>query len=473
MNPLKAIFYQLHLLQLENYELKRFWPLLWKKGYFYSQRPLRQNLVVTSKIGAIAGLSVLFMSALLFFIWMVGHSAITTLGALILIWILQPLFLSVSLILLKPADYLMKYYFIGRARNLLQKQKNLTIIGIAGSYGKTTFKNILAAVLTYGPKVQVTPESVNTTVGIAQWLLRCYDKETRVLIIEMGEHYRGDIKDICFLTPPKIAVVTGINEAHFERLGSLQQAAATIFEISQNAAENPWILMNADDKRVRENYKSYTQNQSIAFYSSTNHPLSPNGSDNVFFDQDKLCWYFKTDKWGEISVPLLGHYAIGQTIGAMQIAERLNIKPEQIRQGLLQLQPVPHRLQPILSAQDVLVIDDSYNGNPDGFNEALNVLKTFSSRRKIILTPGLVETGPQNQKIHQHLGQIMASVVDLAILVENSATPFIAQGLTANGFPDSNIIWFKTAPLAHQALPNILQPHDVILFQNDWGDQYL
>jgi UDP-N-acetylmuramoyl-tripeptide--D-alanyl-D-alanine ligase len=119
------------------------------------------------------------------------------------------------------------------------------------------------------------------------------------------------------------------------------------------------------------------------------------------------------------------------------------------------------------------VIDDSYNGNPEGVKEAIKLLSQFKDHRKVYLTPGLVEMGHKAEEVHEKIGKQLAKNVDLVLLVRNSVTPFIEKGLMESGFAQDRIIWYATAQEAHSSLDKVLQKGDVILFQNDWGDQYL
>lgn len=137
------------------------------------------------------------------------------------------------------------------------------------------------------------------------------------------------------------------------------------------------------------------------------------------------------------------------------------------------VEPIAHRLQPLNGANGVLVIDDSYNGNPEGVREAIEVLAEYHDRRRIFLTPGLVEIGAKSASIHREIGAALAKVANLVILIKNSVTPFIYEGLKSAGFNESGVIWYNTAPEAHQDLGKIIKSGDVVLFQNDWGDNYV
>jgi len=133
----------------------------------------------------------------------------------------------------------------------------------------------------------------------------------------------------------------------------------------------------------------------------------------------------------------------------------------------------PHRLNMVSNKSGIVVIDDSYNGNPDGAREAIRVLGILDGKRKIYVTPGLVEMGKKNREVHEDIGKLLASVANMVILIKNSATDSIAEGLKMQGFPESDIMWFDTPLKAYNSLSNILKAGDTVLFQNDIPDNYL
>ncbi len=465
--------YQLYLLQLENYELFRFWKLLFKKG-FWPKAGQRKELVWTAKAAVIftlAEMLVLAAGVLCFFFFRAqfGNPLSVLLGILVFLVLKNLPFLGYSLavVLLLPLDFLLKKILVFRARNRIKSLASLKVVGIAGSYGKTTMKEVLLKVLGAKLKVAATPESVNTPVGIARWVLRELDPSVEVLVIEMGEHYKGDVEEVCAMARPDIAMVTGINEAHLERMKNLENVVDTIFEIVSCSKPGALVVLNGDDKNVSENYKKYVwpdhkvESFKMEDFSSKN------------FNTETLQWEAELPGTGKVKISLIGEYALGDVSAAVRLAKSLGLNEEEIKRGVEKIQPVEHRLQPIKSAGGVLVIDDAYNGNSTGVSEAIKVLSRFQSRRKIYITPGLVETGRQAGEVHKKIGQELASVADLVILIKNSVTPFIAEGLKAAGFSPDKMVWFDTALVAHENLKNILRPGDVVLFQNDWGDQYL
>lgn len=472
-----TIKYQLYLLQLENYQLGRFWRLIFKKG-LVPHRHLRKELVWTPKAKGLFLMSLgLFLLVPLTAVWVVGLDLRYVLPLLIIFYFLLHyfffVFCSLALVIIWPVDFLAKQFVILRARRKIQSLEGLKIIGIAGSYGKTTMKNVLQAVLREKTEVLATPESVNTPVGVARWILKEVSGSTKVLIVEMGEHYRGDVKYLCDITPPDVAVITGINEAHLERMKTMDEIIATVFEIVDSAKPGALIVLNADDTNVLSNYQKFVwPDHRLAFYGSNSQSAQFKILD-FRFDRQRLGWNVILEEIGETFISLLGGYAPAYAQAAAIVGRYWKMHDVEIKRGIEKIHPVEHRLQPLDSAGNVLVIDDSYNSNPNGAAEAVEVLSQFSDRRKIYITPGMVEMGKRTAQLHQALGRRLAKAADVVILIKNSVTPFIAEGLGEAGFKKDSIVWFESAQEAHSALKSILRSGDVILFQNDWGDQYL
>lgn len=465
------IKYQLYLLQIENYEIVRFFQLLFKKGYFKSKTQLRKSLVWTKKILLVLLLSLIIIVLLTY----IAMSLATWLAVLwiILSILLLPFYFAISVLLLKPFDTIVKEIIISRARSTLADRKGkLKIIGIAGSYGKTTLKNVLYQVLSQKYKVLVASGNINTAVGLSSWILKQDLTGADVLLTEFGEEYPGDNKRIASIFDLDICIITGINEAHFERMGSIEKSAETIFEAIQFMPTDSSVFFNADDDNVKKYQKTYTAGKRAIEYSSNRcEGLMITGKR---FNQDSLSWSADISSIGEVKVSFLAEYIFSDVAVASQIALDQGLSRDDIKRGFSEISPVEHRLQPIINkTSGVLVIDDSYNGNPTGVAEAIKTLALFKDRRRIYLTPGLVETGQRNREVHEEIGAQLSDVADIVILVKNSATPHIAEGLLSAGFSKENIIWYDTALQAHADLGNILKSGDVILFQNDWGDQYL
>lgn len=475
MRVLKIPLYHLYLLQLENYNLARFWRLLFKRGIFAVPKEFRKPVEWTAKT-LIVILLCLSQFILIYFFLASGLASI--IAWIILFYFYFFFFISLAVIVFYPIDLLAKELIIWRAKLKIRQYPKLQIIGIAGSYGKTTLKEVLAAVLAQKYRVLYSPNNINTEFGIARLINAKLAPDTQILLVEMGEFYKNDIKNICKITPPDVAIITGINEAHLERLKNIDNTASTIFEAIKYSKPNSIVILNADDDNVIKYAQNYVGAHEVKYFSSSDNGRSEYQIPNNLFDASKLTRTFsvayKDEMLGAFTTKILANYVMGDVVAALIVCRIFNIPELNLRSAITNLQPVEHRLQPIFnSTNNILVIDDSYNGNPIGVENAIEVLNQFTNRRRIFLTPGLVEMGKMNREVHVEIGKKLALAANLVILVKNSSTPFIADGLAINKFSANNIIWFNSAVEAHTGIKHILKSNDVILFQNDWGDNYL
>ncbi|MEK7597212.1 MAG: UDP-N-acetylmuramoyl-tripeptide--D-alanyl-D-alanine ligase [Patescibacteria group bacterium] len=465
INPIRFFYFHLLLLQLEEYDLLRFIKAIINTKGIPPSREFRKPLKFTLKIKLITALSSILILSMSFFVSKFFNNNPYQIVSLVLFFALglyfSYIFLIIINVLLLPVDVFIKALLVFLSKKKIKNLRNLKIIGVAGSYGKTGMKDLIATVLAEKYQVVKTPESVNTPVGIARIILSQVNEKTEILIVEMGEYYSGDIKNICSIALPQIGVVTGINEAHLERLKLIDNSIKTIFEIAQNMRAKGLLLLNGKDKLIKNNYKKFVpNNQEIYFYSSKG---------KIEFNEDAPGYIYQ-----KIFFPLLGQYNLDKIDGVIYLAKKLGLTPQEIENGLKKIKTPAHRLQPILNREkNILVIDDSYNGNPDGVEEAIKTLSLFKKRRKVFVTPGLVEIGIKSGEVHQRIGKRLNDVADLVILVKNSVTPDIERGLIRSGFNKKNIIWFDSMKEAQNNLGNIVKSGDVVLFQNDWPDNYV
>ena len=479
MTPFDIITNQLYLLQLENYNLPRYWRLFWRRGFLIRER--RQALVWTNKLRAIFALSMII------YIYAMAMAAIgapalalpfwLTVGvAVVAGWLLFGTWAILATLLLAPFDYLVKQRVIRAATRAVREHPKLKVIAITGSYGKTTMKEVVAAALSERFIVIKTDENKNTPLGVARLILEKLTPQTEILLLEMGAYRRGEIAQLCAIARPHISILTGINESHLERFGSLAATIAAKFEIVTCARDQATVILNADDERVSKHYHDYTGGRNVLFYSAYNDKRCPYHVANKRFAYDDLTQHADItrveDTVGSVKTSFLGEYIFGDIIAARMVARELRVSAEDFRRGIAKLKPIAHRLQPIAGQNGILVIDDSYNGSAHGVEEAIRVLERFKDRRKLYVTPGLVETGDQARALHERIGKRLARVADVVILINNSVTHYIVQGLLANGFAKKDIIFFPTAVEAHREMQKITKPGDVVLFQNDWPDNY-
>lgn len=493
----------IYILQAEQYDVKRFikWAL-WNIAAWITFRKIevRQKIDWTLKAKILFTASWMIAACIIIMIFWLTQALLIVVAGALLIFIFSPLILLAALILIWPLDFLAKLWIVRKAKRRLKKFPDLKIIGITGSYGKTTMKEALSSLLSAKFKILRTPENINTAVGVAKIILKKLRPEHEIFIVEMGAFKKGDIKKLCRLAPPAISILTGINEAHLDRFGSLKNTIEAKFEIVKFMRKNGIAYLNSKNKLVLENFSRFCEGKNVKFYPSLDITLSGQtfptyveakvGEHEILMNGEKDKYEIRNTQWLdetggfsfeilkntqkllEAKTKILGSYILDTLLCAVMIAESLGVDPVLIAERIPQIKPIEHRLCPIQGANNVLVIDDAYNGNPDGAAEAMETLKRFKNRRRIYITPGLVELSGKSAEIHEKLGLHLAQCADIVIFIKNSATPFIEKGLLKGRFEKENIVWFKTAQAAHAELGSLLQPNDVVLFQNDWPDQY-
>ncbi len=446
----------IYILQSENYIAKRFIGYVYKHLAWWRLQK-RQKITWTKKAVLIYALTmILFLAILAVGVWLTHWWAVII--GLFLIIIL-PWLALLALVIVWPIDYFLKQRIFNKAKKIIAEKK-VVRIGITGSYGKTSAKEILATILSEKYKVLKTPENINTDIGVAQFIIDNL-KEQEIFIVEMGAYRIGEIKRICQIVGPDYSILVGINEAHLERFGSLQNTIQAKFELP--VATKKISFLNFDDRRVMENYQHFKINRMMGVKSE--ELIS-----EVAVKADFQGLEFKL--FGIVmNCRLLAEHNLSLIALAAVLAKELNVSAEEIKRAVGKVDYVAHRLQPIYnSAADVWVIDDSYNANLAGVMSGIKVLQRAKGR-KIVLTPGpLVELGDKAEEIHKKIGKLYAENVDLVLLIKSRETSYVQVALKEQGFDNYKI--YNSTSEAHNDLKNILQKGDTIIFQNDWPDIY-
>lgn len=467
MSIARILTYQIYLLQQENYELKRFLIAVWNKTLDFKSLTFRQEIVWTNKLKLVIGLAlgILVIEQIAFVSWLGSAGWIWLLLKLPFLFVGFCLYLSLATLILKPLDSSQKNKIIKSGIQKLKKWKsqdpnNHKVIAIAGSYGKSSVKNALETILKQKFKVLATIGNENTPIGISRLLNTQLSEETQIVILELGEYVIGDVKEMCEFFKPDVGVITGINEAHLERMGGIDNTIKSIFELSENLPKDANIYLNKDDTRAFENYERFCSNLKINFYAVENIEAE--------FNTEKLKYVGEN-----FELNMLAKYGLGLVDLGTQLGLELSMTQGQISKGIGEIKPVSHRLEAIKGQNGTLVIDDSYNGNPEGVRAAIEVLDLFKKENKKIIycTPGLVEIGESSINVHYQLGKELAKVVDTLILVKNKNTKSMAKSY--NEINREGIVkFYKSGPELHSKFGEMLSGGEIILFQNDLTDNY-
>lgn len=445
----------LYILQLENYRIGRFLKFVYMHHRWWALQK-RGVLSWTKKAILIYALS--WILVILLVIVLIQKYSF---WLIVFILPILPLIISLSLILILPLDYFLKNIIIKRASKIREQFKDLIVIGITGSYGKTSEKEILSAILSAKFKILATPENINTDLGIAEFIIKNASnlKNYDIFIVEMGAYQRGEIKKICEMVKPNYSILTGINEAHLERFGSLENTIRAKFELPEATAKIS--VLNFDDKNIKDNCQKFKIKKFIG--------VSINEAEDIKTLENFRGLEFKYDNI-IFNTVLLAEHNITLILLAIAVAKDLKMDLNAIRRGVNKIKHITHRLEPIYNQQtNIWVIDDSYNANVAGIKSGLKVLERAKGR-KVVLTPGLVELGAKNKEIHKKIGEWYVKKIDLVLLIKSKASDFIEDGLKENNFNNYKI--YNSTEEAHNDLKNILEAGDTIIFQNDLPDNY-
>ena len=367
-----------------------------------------------------------------------------------------------------PIENAIKHGFIKRTMRILDNHTGLIKIGITGSFGKTTVKNILTEFLLKKYKAQTTPGSYNTPMGICRAVGDGLG-DLEVFVAEMGARYTGDIAELCKIVRPSIGILTGIGNQHLDTFGSIENLHKTKYAIIETVPADGHAFFNADSEGANMMYdwckhapKTRACHGDVAtdgvYY--TNQTMTAKG---VSFT------LHKDDEQIDIVTPLLGKHIAGTLTLCASVALHLGVTMQQIKEAAAELKPVPHRLE-LIDKGDTIVIDDAYNSNVDGARNALEVLSMFEGT-KIVVTPGLVELGEEEDACNFKVGEYIAEFADYAVL-NSSRSKQLAAGALAAGMDESRIIYAENLNDSLEKIAALGLEKKVILFENDLPDNY-
>lgn len=338
-------------------------------------------------------------------------------------------------------------------------------IAVAGSYGKTSMKELLLTVLREGKKVAATPGNKNVSISHALFA-RKLDGDEDILIIEYGEGKPGDVARFAQITHPTHAVITGLAPAHLDHYKTLDAAGKDIFSLAEYLGGKQ-IYANGESKTM----ESFAQKFSAINLYDAHGALGWKVSD---LQLTPLATSFKLSKGKRtqsLSSGLLGAHQVGPLSLAAALGLEFGLTENEVTTGVANTMPYEHRMQP-RQVSGAWVIDDTYNGNIEGVRVGTALLASLPAKRKLYVTPGLVDQGKETADIHIEMGKLIAAAKpDIVILMKNSVTSFIQQGLAEAKYMGD--VRIEERPLEfYTNIDQFVAAGDVVLMQNDWTDNY-
>lgn len=403
----------------------------------------------------------LFLSSLVFlsFYFLILFSEKNYFVIFLLIFdILTPFIISGIVLLLQPLTVLLRSQIIRKARIKRKRLKKLQVIGITGSYGKTSTKNFLAKILSQKFKTLSTKANQNSEVGIARCVLNELNESHEIFIVEMGAYNRGGIKLLCDITQPEIGILTGINEQHIALFGSFDDIIKAKYELIESLPKEGLAIFNGSNEHCQRLY----QNTSIKKKITKKNVWA----ENIKVEKDYITFNVFTGDGDSANfrLNLLGAQNVENILLAACCAKELGMNLAEISKACKNIQQEKGTARLIRTKENLNIIDSTYSANPNSVSAHLDYLKIWRGK-KVIVMPCLIELGGASFQAHYKIGQKIASVCDLAIITTKECFSTMRKGALEVGMSEKNILFLDKPKLIFDKIKKFSQKEDIILLE--------
>ncbi|OGY89480.1 MAG: hypothetical protein A2458_02660 [Candidatus Kerfeldbacteria bacterium RIFOXYC2_FULL_38_9] len=375
---------------------------------------------------------------------------------------LVPLEVTLIIFILQPLVIWQKNRLITQARAKILKI-NPIVIGITGSYGKSSTKHFLQTILEQKFSSLCTPKNINSDIGIAQTILKSLSPAQQIFIVEMGAYRQGEIAKICNLVSPIIGVVTGVSAQHLSLFGDLAAIQKTKAELVKALPKSGLAVLNHDDSSCVQMAQITIAEKKFFSVANIAH---------VFADQISVAPYqlqfqlHLREQQALVTAPLAGAQFISAILAAVTVADHLGLNLAEIVQGIKKLTAIKGTMFLSHTSSGATVIDDHYSANPDGFLAALDYLHLFTDKRKIVITRGMDELGKESVNQHRLIGTATGKIADLVIITKKDFSKSLKDGLKQGGLSEEAIVIQENPKKIIKQFLSTLSADDVVLLEN-------
>lgn len=392
---------------------------------------------------------------------------IVFLFSILTIDILSPLIISLIVLSLQPLSVAWRLVIIEKAKRKRAKLKNLIVVGITGSFGKTSVKEFLATILAEKFKVAKTSEHQNSEIGISRAVLNLKESD-QVFICEMGAYGKGRIKFVSEIVHPQVAVITGVNEQHLALFGSMENllSAEGGIELLKSLGNNETAILNGNSYPLVHNIKeSFTGCSLKQVWCSTKAKLDL-WAENIKVEKQWL--YFrvaaKTGETADFKVNLVGQQNVENLLLAAACAKELGMNLEEISRACDKIKQEQGAMKLSKESGGVDIIDSTYSANPNGVMAALEHL-TLWSGRKVVIMPCLIELGPASKDVHRRIGRKIGETCDLAIITTKDWFREMKKSALDAGMKPENILFLENSDEIVRRIEALRQNNNVLLLE--------
>ncbi len=333
-----------------------------------------------------------------------------------------------------PIEKVVQGSFKNKAIKKLLTYQDLTVIGITGSYGKTSIKNIIYDIISPEIITLKTPASYNTPMGISLTINNDLTNMYESFLVEMGAYYVGEIKELCDMVHPKVGVVSSIGPQHLETFKNVENVQKTKMELIENLPIDGLGVLNYDNEFIR-NY-NVKNDVTIKWYSLENKDADLYAYDVRYLSSGMSFKFKYLNEDYEVFTKLLGKHNIYNILAGIIVADFLGISIEKIVENAQKIKPISNRLEYKKVNDEIILIDDAFNGNIEGMLEGLNILRHYEGKR-ILITPGIIDGGLENEAINERLSENIFGIDNLVIIGEynkEALRRFVGEEVEVNEF---------------------------------------
>ncbi len=436
---------------------------IWKSKIRDAKKPLRYTARIKRFIAA--ELFLLVIAAIL--------AVFTGTAAYVHLMAALPLFVLFVHYMMLPVETAVNNWYKRDAEKMLRARTDLLVIGITGSYGKTSVKYILGTILKEKFSVLVPPSSYNTPMGLTRVIREQLESGHQIFLAEMGARHVGDIKELVEMVRPKIGIITSVGPQHLETFFTVENVQNTKYELIEGLPDDGAAFFPDDSGTLglaRPLYDRSIKAKKFLFGESEDcdvrvYDIKTGSSGSEFTVKIRDAEPFRA------VTKLLGTHNIMNIAAGISVAHYLGMSEEEIKRGVSLIEPVEHRLQLIPTGNGVNVIDDAFNSNPQGAAAAVEVLSSFEGR-KIIVTPGMVEFGEKQDEVNADFARKIADKCDIVFLIGKKQTASMYRALAEESFNMENVHVCGSLNEASGMMGPMLSAGDTVLFENDLPDNY-
>lgn len=382
--------------------------------------------------------------------------------------VLPWLLIYLMALITSPIEKAVQNWYLNDAKRILREHTNLIKIGITGSYGKTSTKNVMQAVLSERFNSLMTPASYNTPMGITRTVRGMLKPIHQVFVCEMGADKVGDITELMEFVHPQIGVVTSIGPQHLQTFGSQENITREKMQMIELLPPDGLGIMNYDNELIR-NWKLKNSVQTVSYAIDYEH-ADYRAADIRYSSAGSSFTLIHGDETYQFETKLLGKLNILNILSAIAASRYLGVDWKTIQRAVRSMKQVEHRLEQ-KKINGYNFIDDAFNANPSGAAMALDVLSGMPGTRYIV-TPGMIDLGEKQDEINRSFGRQMKDKADVVILVGAKQTQSIVQGLSESGFDMDHVHVVDHVKEAFALIYRDAEKTDTILLENDLPDAF-